>query len=170
MRDLLAGAEQHLLAHELGELNVDRLVGGLPGGYRNGPSGTSATSCSTTGPTPAPLIALIGNSSPWTSSSAAADSALTVRGLSSRSTLLSTVTVGTPERFRASAMKRSPGPICCSPFSTNSAASASASVRSTWRCMRSVSASRGRCTPGRSTSTSCQSSPVTTPRISRRVV
>ena len=84
--------------------------------------------------------------------------------------MFSTVTAGTPARFSASAMKRSPGPISCSPFSTNSAASASASARSTWRCMRSVSASRGRCTPGRSTSTSCQSSPVAMPRISRRVV
>ena len=93
-----------------------------------------------------------------------------MRARSSRSTLFSTVTVGTPARFSASAMKRSPGPISCSPFSTNSAASASASARSTWRCMRSVSASRGRWTPGRSTSTSCQSSPVATPRISRRVV
>ena len=36
--------------------------------------------------------------------------------------------------------------------------------------MRSVSASRGRCTPGRSTSTSCQSGRVATPRIARRVV
>src|ERR1019366_6008339 len=48
--------------------------------------------------------------------------------------------------------------------------SASASSRSTRRCIRSVSASRGRCTPGRSTSTSCQSAPVATPRIARRVV
>src|SRR3954449_2571953 len=37
-------------------------------------------------------------------------------------------------------------------------------------CMRSVSGSRGRCTPGRSTSTSCQASAVATPRIARRVV
>ena len=36
--------------------------------------------------------------------------------------------------------------------------------------MRAVSASRGRCTPGRSTSTSCASSRVATPRIARRVV
>ena len=67
-------------------------------------------------------------------------------------------------------MKRSPAPISCSPFSMNSAASASPSARTTPRCMRSVSVSRGRCTPGRSTSTSCQSSPVAMPRISRRVV
>src|SRR5439155_22625808 len=45
-----------------------------------------------------------------------------------------------------------------------------ASARSTRRCIRSVGASRGRCTPGRSTSTSCQSSPLATPRIARRVV
>jgi hypothetical protein len=36
--------------------------------------------------------------------------------------------------------------------------------------MRSVSASRGRCTPGRSTSTICASGELATPRIARRVV
>src|SRR5215217_4783440 len=41
------------------------------GGYMNGPSGTSETSCSTTGSTPPPSIALIGNSSPCTSNAAA---------------------------------------------------------------------------------------------------
>ena len=66
-------------------------------------------------------------------------------------------------RAAASAMKRSPGPTPCSPLTTSSAASDSASSRSTRRCMRSVSASRGRWTPGRSTSTSCVS-----PRRSRR--
>ena len=53
-------------------------------------------------------------------------------------------------------MKRSPPPLRSAPLSTNSAASHSASSRSTRRCMRSVSASRGLWTPGRSTSTSCQ--------------
>src|ERR687893_565680 len=108
--------------------------------------------------------------SPCTSRPAASASAATVRGLSSRSTLLSAVTAGTPARLIASAMKRSPGPMVCSPFRTKRTASASARPRSTLRCMRSVSASRGRCTPGRSTSTSCQSGPVAMPRISRRVV
>ena len=45
-------------------------------------------------------------------------------------------------------MKRSPGPTPCSPLRTSSAASDSASSGSTRCCMRSVSASRGRCTPG----------------------
>ena len=41
---------------------------------------------------------------------------------------------------------------------------------STVRCMRCVSASMGRWKPGRSTSTSCQSSPFATPKMRRRVV
>src|SRR5579862_509546 len=57
-----------------------------------------------------------------------------------------------------------------SPLTTTSAASASASSCVTRRAIRSVSASSGRCTPGRSTSTSCQSGPVATPRIARLVV
>ena len=69
-------------------------------------------------------------------------------------------------------MKRSPGPIPCSPLTTNRTASAPSSSCSTRRCMRSVSTSRGRWTPGRSTSTSCQPSAtsVATPRLARRVV
>ena len=55
-------------------------------------------------------------------------------------------------------MKRSPAPPTpCSPLSTSSTASASSNSCSTRRCMRSVSASRGRWTPGRSVSTSCHS-------------
>ena len=41
---------------------------------------------------------------------------------------------------------------------------------STVRCMRSVSGSIGRWKPGRSASTSCQSSPFATPKMRRRVV
>ena len=89
------------------------------------------------------------------SSCVAAWSATTVRARSSRSTLLTATTTRARRRARArSAMKRSPGPTPCSPLSTSSAASDSASSCSTRRCMRSVSASRGRWTPGRSTSTS----------------
>ena len=53
-------------------------------------------------------------------------------------------------------MKRSP-PRSPAPVQQKSTASASPSPRSTRRCIRSVSASRGRWTPGRSTSTSSQS-------------
>src|SRR3954465_11334062 len=67
-------------------------------------------------------------------------------------------------------MKRSPGPMPCSALTTKSAASDSAISDSTRCCMRSVSASRGRWTPGRSTSTSCVSRSVATPRMARRVV
>ena len=45
-------------------------------------------------------------------------------------------------------MNLSPGPTPWCPSTTSSAASASASSRSTRRCIRSVSESRGRCTPG----------------------
>src|SRR5215211_1847449 len=139
-------------------------------GYRNGPSGSSWTRCWTSSATPAPERALTGNTSPSTPSSAAASSARAVRGRSKRSTLFTAVTAGSPTFRSARAMKRSPAPTCCSPFTRNSAASASPSARSTCCCIRSVSTSRGRCTPGRSTRTSCQSSPDATPRISRRVV
>ena len=56
-------------------------------------------------------------------------------------------------------MNRSPPPLRSAALSTNSTASQSASSRSTRRCMRSVSASRGCWTPGRSTRTSCHRSP-----------
>ena len=69
----------------------------------------------------------------------------------------------------ALAMKRSPGPTPCWPSTTSSAESASANSCSTRRCMRAVSVSRGRCTPGRSTRTSCHSRPgsVAIPRTAR---
>src|SRR3954451_17239769 len=53
---------------------------------------------------------------------------------------------------------------------TSRTASTSSNDASTVRCMCSVSVSRGRWKPGRSTSTSCQSSPLATPKIRRRVV
>ncbi len=69
-------------------------------------------------------------------------------------------------------MKRSPGPTPSSPLITIRARSDSASSRSTRCCMRSVSTSRGFCTPGRSTRTSWRpaSMSVAMPRIARRVV
>ena len=104
------------------------------------------------------------------SSSAARPGPTSVCARSSRSTLLTATTTGTPAGARRPAMKRSPGPTPCSPLRTSSAASDSASSGSTRCCIRSVSASRGRWTPGRSTRTSCVSSRVATPRIARRVV
>ena len=115
--------------------------------------------------------ALTGKISPGTSSVGGRRAArCTVRARSSRSTLFTTVTAGTPARFDRLGDEAVARPDSCSPFSTNSTASESASSRSTRRCIRSVSGSRGRWTPGRSTSTSCQSSPVAMPRIARRVV
>ena len=70
-------------------------------------------------------------------------------------------------------MKRSPGPTSCSPFSMNSTASASASSRSIRFCIRVVSGSRGRCTPGQVDQHELPrraSGAVATPRIARRVV
>src|SRR4051794_16571863 len=112
----------------------------------------------------------MGKMSSPTPSSAAACKTRTVRGRSRRSTLLTTTTTGTSPPASSAAMKRSPGPTPCSPLSSSSAPSESSSSRSTRRCMRWVSASRGRWTPGRSTSTSCASGLVATPRIARRVV
>ncbi len=105
-----------------------------------------------------------------TSSSAADCSIAIVCARSMRSTLLTAITTGTSACASAAAMKRSPGPTPCSPLSSSSEASASTSSRSTRLCMRSVSASRGFWTPGRSTSTSCASPRIATPRIARRVV
>ena len=69
-------------------------------------------------------------------------------------------------------MKRSPAPTPSSPLITIRARSDSASSRSTRCCIRSVSTSRGFCTPGRSTRTSWRpaSASVAMPRIARRVV
>ena len=100
----------------------------------------------------------------------ASSSARTISGRLSRSTLLTAMTTGTGERSSSAAMKRSPGPTPCSALRTMSAASLSASSDSTRDCIRRVSSSRGRCTPGRSTSTSWMSPTVDTPRIARRVV
>ena len=89
---------------------------------------------------------------------------------STRSILLTAITTGRGRARSSPAMNRSPGPTPCSALITNRQPSASSSSCSTRRCIRSVSASRGRWTPGRSTSTSCQPGPLATPRIARRVV
>src|SRR6476469_1469509 len=104
--------------------------------------------------------------------SSAATAAMTSsrRAGSMRSTLLIATATGTSARVTAPAMKRSPGPTPSWPLITSSATSDSLSSATTRRCMRSVSMSRGRCTPGRSTSTSCVSPAIATPRIARRVV
>ena len=68
------------------------------------------------------------------------------------------------------AMKRSPPPIRSRAERTKSTASTSSNDASTVFCIRSVSSSSGRWKPGRSASTSCQSSPFAIPKIRRRVV
>ncbi len=139
-------------------------------GNRNGPAGSRPLRCSTSSTTPLPVRAEIGKTSLLTPRSAAAWRAAMVRGRSSRSTLLTAITTGTGDARSEVAMKRSPGPTPSRALRTISAASESASSRSTRRCIRWVSASRGRWTPGRSTRTSCEPAVVATPRIARRVV
>ena len=142
-----------------------------PGGAVLLPAGSRPARWRTSGSTPEPVRAETGNTSASSPKSAAACSAATVRGWSRRSILLTATTTGTVLRESASAIQRSPAPPTpCSPLTTISAASASRSSCSTRCCMRRVSSSRGRCTPGRSVSTSCTSSRVATPRIARRVV
>src|SRR4051794_7199095 len=119
---------------------------------------------------PVPLRADTGKMSSPTPSSDAACSACTMCGRSRRSTLLRAMTTGHGALASTLAIQRSPGPTPCSALSTISATSVSLSSRSTRRCMRTVRLSSGRCTPGRSVSTSCASSRVATPRIARRVV
>ena len=128
VRDLLARAVQHLLAHELGEHDVLGLVGDLLGREVERPLGQQ----------PGEVVDQRGDAA----AGARRDrehlgvrrararsrrcSASTVRGRSSRSTLLTAITTGTGAPASASAMKRSPGPPTpCSPLTTNSAASAS---------------------------------------------
>src|SRR4029077_3374591 len=136
----------------------------------SGPSGIRPIRCSTSAPTPAWVRAEIGKISPSGSSSPACWSTSTVAARPSLSTLLTAIAIGSPARASVPAMNLSPGPTPCSPLRINSAASAPSSSRATLPAMRVVSASRGRCTPGRSTSTICPSSRVHTPRIALRVV
>ena len=88
VRHLLERAPQHLLADELGEQHLVGLVGGVVDVEENGPSGSSATRCSTSASTPVPLRADSGKISSPTSSSAAACSAASVWARSRRSILL----------------------------------------------------------------------------------
>ena len=139
---------------------------------RNGPSGRSATRCSTSASTPAPLRAEIGKI-------VVADLELG-RGLqrrpacaarSSRSTLLTAITTGTPAVAQRGGDEAVAGPDAL--LAVEDAAARRRRRRARARrgaACAAVSASRGRCTPGRSTSTSCASPRVATPRIARRVV
>ena len=101
-----------------------------------------------------PVSALTGWSAWKSPSCAAALICVAMCAGLSRSTLFSAITTGTPSAKTRSAMKRSPAPIRSRADRTKRIASTSSSARSTVRCMRSVSASRGRWKPGRSVSTS----------------
>ena len=111
---------------------------------------------------PSPVFALTGCSA-WKSPSVAASFICeAIWPFRSRSTLLTTITTGTPSEKTLRATNRSPAPIRSRALTTSSTASTSSLViaSSTVSCMRSVSGSIGRCQPGRSTSTSCASSVV----------
>ena len=171
VRDLLERPPQDLLADELGEHDVLGLVRAVLGREQERPLGHERREVLAQRPHPLARAGgdredVLGDARARAASRAPAR----VRPRSIRSTLLTATTTGTPAPRRIVAMKRSPGPMPCTPLTTNSAASESASSLSTRRCMRSVSASRGRWTPGRSTSTSWWSAVVATPRIARRVV
>ena len=131
---------------------------GPPAGRAAGPRGRAPRAARRGPSIPVPRFAEIGKTSSTTSSSPTSASTSVSSGGPSRSILLTAQITGAPDPAvsRWPAMKRSPGPTPCSALTTNSTASASSSSCSTRRCMRSVSTSRGRWTPGRSTSTSCQ--------------
>ena len=171
VRHLLAGARQHLLADELGEHDRLRLVGALLGLEVERPLGQQRHQVVDERPDARPGRAPRPGRSPRRRRARPrpAASPRSWRGRV-RSTLLTAITTGTGAPRSSPAMNRSPGPMPCSALTTNRQPSASSSSCSTRRCIRSVSASRGRCTPGRSTSTSCQPGPLATPRIARRVV
>ena len=77
--------------------------------------------------------------------------------------MFSAITTGGPAAKTRSATKRSPPPKRSSAASTKRKPSTSSSASSTVRCMRSVSKSRGRWNPGRSTSTSWYGAPAASP-------
>ena len=120
---------------------------------------------------PSPVTALTGCSA-WKSPSVAASFICEAMCPDfSRSTLLTTMITGTPSENTRRATNLSPAPIRSRALTTSSTTSTSlAIVSSTRPCIRSVSVSIGFCQPGRSTSTSCASSVVCTPRIWWRVV
>ena len=109
---------------------------------------------------PSPVFALTGWSA-WKSPSAAAVFICSAMWpCFSRSTLLTTITTGTPSSKTRRATKRSPAPIRSRALTTSSddVEVVAPSSRRRGSCIRSVSGSIGLCQPGRSTSTSCASS------------
>ena len=127
------------------------------GGKYNGPSGTSPTSSSTSGCTPAPVRAETGKISASRPRSAAACSSATVRPRSSRSALLRAITTGRPARLQRLGHEAVAGPadaLLAVEHEQRRVGLARARSPRAAAC-GAVSASRGRWTPGRSTSTSC---------------
>ena len=139
-------------------------------GYSAGPSSANASSSSRIRSTPSAVRADTGTRAAKSPSSAIRSIAPPIAAGDSRSILFTASTTGVPEANTRPAMNRSPAPGGSVPSSTNRIASTSASVSSTVRCIRPVRPSRGVWNPGRSSSTSCQLSPFSTPATRRRVV
>ena len=117
VRHLLAGAPQHLLAHELGEHAPPRSGRCAPrAGSRTGPRAAGPRGARRAVAMPVPRRADTGKISSATPRSAAAWSTGTTARLPRRSILLTAITTGTFAPASASAMKRSPGPMPCSPL------------------------------------------------------
>ena len=130
VRDLLARAGEHLLAHELGEHAPLRLVGDLLGREVERALGQQRGEVVDQRRHPVAGARRDREDLGVEPSSAAAGSAATVRAWLSRSTLLTAITTGTRALPSASAIHRSPGPPTpWSPLTTNSAASASRQLR-----------------------------------------
>src|SRR5665811_1064751 len=151
VRDLLLRRGDELLADEL---RHECLLGLVGDGVRREvarPSGRSAASRSTSGPTPVPSRALTGTTTaPGTRLSASA-ARVSFRPSSSRSILFSATTTGVVASAKTRLMKRSPAPTRSPASKTNNTASTSEMVASTSSCIRRVSTSIGFWKPGMST-------------------
>ena len=113
VRDLLAGAAQDLLADQLGEVDLARLVGAVLGRIEERPSGISSARRSVSGARPVPRFAEIGKISSTTSSSAASASTSSSAAWSEAVDLVDRADRPGPRgraASRCAAMKRSPGP------------------------------------------------------------
>src|SRR5690606_38043211 len=138
----------------------------MSGGKYCGPSGIRDARCSTSSPTPSPVLADTGKYSDSSSSAAAASWRSTWSGLTA-SILFTTSTASFGTR---SATQRSPRPIgwVASIMNTTTSTSGMADWAVTFR--RSPSGVRGLWMPGVSTNTICTSGRVSTPWMRWRVV
>ncbi len=163
MRKLLAGERQRLLADELGHLHLERQVGALArvevrAGPREGARTRSSPERVDPVARPSALTGMqrveVAQLRRLGDSLGDAPPAGGGRPCSGRSRPAG------PAANTRSATKRSPPPKRSSAARTKRKPSTSSSASSTVRCIRSVSGSRGRWNPGRSTSTSWYGEPL----------